>query len=72
MVADVQPGTWEIIQDHGRTVVEVAASSGLLQALVRPGPVTLTIGGPETTAADRQGSVDTLAHRGIVPVHERL
>ena len=41
MVADVQPGTWEIIQDHGRTVVEVAASSGLLQALVRPGPVTL-------------------------------
>ncbi len=41
MVADVQPGTWEITQDKERTGVEVTASSGFLQALVRPGPVSL-------------------------------
>ena len=41
MVADVQPGTWEITQDKERTEVEVTASSGFLQALVRPGPVSL-------------------------------
>ena len=41
MVADVQPGTWEITQEKERTVVEVTASSGFLQALVRPVPVTL-------------------------------